>query len=158
MKTVKEVSRLTGVSIRTLHYYDSIGLLRPTQVTESGYRLYDETALERLQYILLFRELRFSLKEINGIMSCPSFDRNQALDQQIKLLQLQKEHIENLIDLARGIQMIGVQALDFSAFDTQKIDDYTAQAKAVWGKTEAYREFEEKDKVRTKAEQEVLSK
>ena len=54
MKTVKEVSRLTGVSIRTLHYYDSIGLLRPTQVTESGYRLYDETALERLQYILLF--------------------------------------------------------------------------------------------------------
>ena len=158
MKTVKEVSRLTGVSIRTLHYYDSIGLLRPTQVTESGYRLYDETALERLQYILLFRELRFSLKEINGIMSCPSFDRNQALDQQIKLLQLQKEHIENLIDLARGIQMIGVQALDFSAFDTQKIDDYTAQAKAVWGKTEAYREFEEKDKARTKAEQEVLSK
>ena len=151
MKTVKEVSRLTGVSIRTLHYYDSIGLLRPTQVTESGYRLYDETALERLQYILLFRELRFSLKEINGIMS------NQALDQQIKLLQLQKEHIENLIDLARGIQMIGVQALDFSAFDTQKIDDYVAQAKAVWGKTEAYREFEEKDKAR-KAEQEVLSK
>ena len=67
MKTVKEVSCLTGVSIRTLHYYDSIGLLRPTQVTESGYRLYDETALERLQYILLFRELRFSLKEINGI-------------------------------------------------------------------------------------------
>ncbi len=142
---------MTGVSIRTLHYYDSIGLLRPTQVTESGYRLYDETALERLQYILLFRELRFSLKEINGIMSCPSFDRNQALDQQIKLLQFQKEHIENLIDLARGIQMIGVQALDFSAFDTQKIDDYAAQAKAVWGKTEAYREFEEKDKVRTKS-------
>lgn len=121
MKTVKEVSRLTGVSIRTLHYYDSIGLLRPTQVTESGYRLYDETALERLQYILLFRELRFSLKEINGIMSCPSFDRNQALDQQIKLLQLQKEHIENLIDLARGIQMIGVQALDFSAFTRKKL-------------------------------------
>ena len=113
MKTVKEVSCLTGVSIRTLHYCDSIGLLRPTQITESGYRLYDEMALERLQYILLFRELRFSLKEINVIMSCPSFDRNQALDQQIKLLQLPKEHIENLIDLAREIQMIGVQALDF---------------------------------------------
>ena len=61
MKTVKEVSRLTGVSIRTLHYYDSIGLLRPTQVTESGYRLYDETALERLQYILLFRGIAFFL-------------------------------------------------------------------------------------------------
>ena len=64
MKTVKEVSELTGVSIRTLHYYDSIGLLRPTEITESGYRLYDDTALERLQQILLFRELQFPLKEI----------------------------------------------------------------------------------------------
>ena len=157
MKTVKEVSRMTGVSIRTLHYYDSIGLLRPTRVTESGYRLYDDTALERLQCILLFRELRFSLKEINGIIDSPSFDRNTALEQQIELLQLQKEHIDNLIDLARGIQMIGVKALDFSAFDTRKIDDYAAHAKAAWGTTEAYREFEEKDKTRTKEEQEALT-
>ena len=76
-------------------------------------------------------------------MSCPSFDRNQALDQQIKLLQLQKEHIENLIDLARGIQMIGVQAWIFPPL-THKNDDYAAQAKAVWGKTEAYRELKKK--------------
>lgn len=150
MRTVKEVSELTGVSVRTLHYYDSIGLLRPTQTTESGYRLYDDTALERLQSILLFRELQFPLKEIKTILDSPSFDRNRALEQQIELLRLRKEHIENLIDLARGIQMIGVKPLDFSAFDTRKIDDYAAQAKAMWGMTPAYREFEQKSKNRSR--------
>lgn len=150
MRTVKEVSKLTGVSVRTLHYYDSIGLLRPTQTTESGYRLYDDTALERLQSILLFRELQFPLKEIKTILDSPSFDRNRALEQQIELLRLRKEHIENLIDLARGIQMIGVKPLDFSAFDTRKIDDYAAQAKAMWGTTPAYREFEQKSKNRSR--------
>lgn len=157
MRTVKEVSQLTGVSIRTLHYYDSIGLLRPTQTTESGYRLYDDTALEQLQCILLFRELQFPLKEIKKILNNPSFDRNRALEQQIELLQLRKEHIENLIDLARGIQAIGVKPLDFSAFDTRKIDEYAAQAKASWGTTEAYREYEEKAKQRTKKEETTLS-
>lgn len=150
MRTVKEVSKLTGVSVRTLHYYDSIGLLRPTQTTESGYRLYDDTALERLQSILLFRELQFPLKEIKTILDSPSFDRNRALEQQIELLRLRKEHIENLIDLACGIQMIGVKPLDFSAFDTRKIDDYAAQAKAMWGTTPAYREFEQKSKNRSR--------
>lgn len=157
MRTVKEVSRLTGVSIRTLRYYDSIGLLRPTQITDSGYRLYDDTALERLQCVLLFRELQFPLKEIKKILESPAFDRGKALEQQIELLKLRKEHIENLIDLARGIQMIGVKPLDFSVFDTKKIDDYAAQAKATWGTTEAYHEYEEKSKHRTKEEEQILS-
>ena len=130
MKTVNEVSRQTGVSIRTLHYYDAIGLLRPTQVTEAGYRLYDDTALERLQNILLFRELQFPLREIRAILDNPDFDRKKALDQQIALLQMKKQHIENLIDLARGIRMMGVNNLDFSAFDTRQIDEYARQAKA----------------------------
>ena len=156
MKTVNEVSRQTGVSIRTLHYYDAIGLLRPTQVTEAGYRLYDDTALERLQNILLFRELQFPLREIRAILDSPDFVRKKALDQQIALLQMKKEHIENLIDLARGIRMMGVNNLDFSAFDTRQIDEYARQAKAAWGKTEAYREFEEKNRGRTAAEQRVL--
>ena len=73
--TVNEVSKLTGVSIRTLQYYDKIGLLKPTGYTKAGYRLYDDTALERLQQILLFRELEFSLKEIKEIIESPSFDR-----------------------------------------------------------------------------------
>ena len=156
MKTVNEVSRQTGVSIRTLHYYDAIGLLRPTQVTEAGYRLYDDTALERLQNILLFRELQFPLREIRAILDSPDFDRKKALDQQITLLQMKKQHIENLIDLARGIRMMGVNNLDFSAFDTRQIDEYARQAKAAWGKTEEYREFEEKNRGRTAAEQKVL--
>ena len=150
MKTVKEVSKLTGVSIRTLHYYDFIGILHPTKTTESGYRLYDDTALERLQHILLFRELQFPLKEIKGILNSPQFDRNKALEQQITLLELKKEHLENLIDLARGIKMIGVKKLDFSVFDTKKLDEYAKQAKASYGQTEEYKEFEGKSKNWTK--------
>ena len=86
MMTVREVSKLTGVSIRTLHYYDQIGLLEPSDITESGYRLYDDTAMERLQQILLFRELEFSLKEIGKIMSLDVYDKDLALEQQIELL------------------------------------------------------------------------
>ena len=85
MKTVREVSKLTGVSVRTLHHYDAIGLLKPSRVTEAGYRLYDDTALARLQSILLFRELQFSLKEIRAILDAPSFDPADALTQQIAL-------------------------------------------------------------------------
>ena len=122
MMTVHEVSKLTGVSIRTLQYYDNIGLLHPAEYTEAGYRLYDDTALETLQQILLFRELEFPLKEIKGIIESPAFDRQKALDQQIELLQLKKEHLENLIVLARGIKTTGVKRnMDFSAFDTKKL-------------------------------------
>ena len=91
MKTVKEVSRLSGVSVRTLHHYDVIGLLKPSKLTEAGYRLYDNRALERLQLILLYRELRFPLEQIREILDSPGFDRDLALRQQIQLLQLQKE-------------------------------------------------------------------
>ena len=152
MMTVNEVSKLTGVSIRTLQYYDRIGLLHPAKYTEAGYRLYDDAALETLQQILLFRELEFPLKDIKEIISSPDFDRRKALDQQIELLRLKKEHIENLIDLAREIRLSGVKKLTFDAFDTKKIDEYAAQAKAAWGTTPAYKEFEEKSKGRTKEE------
>ena len=128
MMTVHEVSRLTGVSIRALQYYDKIGLLPPAEYTESGYRLYDDASLERLQQILLFRELEFPLKDIRDIVSRPDFDREKALEQQIELLTLKKEHIENLIDLARGIQTKGVRPLSFEAFDTKKLEEYAAQA------------------------------
>ena len=152
MMTVNEVSKLTGVSIRTLQYYDKIGLLHPAKYTEAGYRLYDDAALETLQQILLFRELEFPLKDIKEIISSPDFDRSKALEQQIKLLTLKKEHIENLIDLAKEIKLLGVRKLKFEAFDTSKIDEYAAQAKAYWGKTPAYKEFEEKSRGRTKEE------
>ena len=158
MMTVHEVSRLTGVSIRTLQYYDKIGLLHPAEYTESGYRLYDVTAWEKLQQILLFRELEFPLKDIKQIIESPDFDKSKALEQQIALLMLKKEHIENLIDLARGLKAMGVNHLmDFEPFDTSKIDEYAAQAKASWGKTPEYQEYEEKSKGRTAEENAILS-
>ena len=144
MKTVKEVSNITGVSVRALHHYDAIGLLKATRVTEAGYRLYDDTALRRLQTILLFRELQFPLKEIKRILDSPGFDPMEAMTQQIRLLELQRKHLDNLISHARKIQTTGVFSMDFSTFDTTEIETYTAEAKAKWGKTEAWQEYEQK--------------
>ena len=157
MKTVHEVSQLAGISVRTLHHYDAIGLLSPTETTEAGYRLYDDDALARLQCILLFKELEFPLKDIKAILDSPNFERNKALDQQIELLKLKKEHLENLIDLATGVRMIGVKKLmNFDAFDTKKIDEYAKQAKESYGTTPAYKEFEEKSKGRSQEQEKQL--
>ena len=159
MMTVHEVSRLTGVSIRTLQYYDRIGLLPPAEYTDAGYRLYDDAALETLQQILLFRELEFPLKDIGRIIHNPSFDRQKALDQQIELLELKKEHLDSLICLARGIGTTGGKPkMDFSAFDTKKLDEYAARAKEAWGETPAYREYEQKAEGRSSAENADLSR
>lgn len=144
MMTVKEVSDLTGVSIRTLHYYDQLGLLPAAGHTDSGYRLYDDAALERLQQILLFRELEFPLKDIQRILTNSAFDRRKALTQQIELLTLKKQHLESLISLAQKTLTTGGTYMDFTAFDTQKIQEYTRQAKQQWGATSAYKEFEQK--------------
>lgn len=153
MMIVNEVSRLTGVSIRTLQYYDKIGLLPPADYTEVGYRLYDDETLQKLQIILLFREFEFPLKDIRRIIESPVFDREKALEQQIHILELKKEHIENLIDLARGVKKSGVKDMtDFTAFDTAKIDDYIAKAREYWGDTAAFKEFEEKNADRTSEE------
>ena len=156
MMTVREVSEKTGVSVRALHHYDRIGLLRPAAVTEAGYRLYDLSSLERLQMILLFRELQFPLKDIAGILDSPNFDRNRALEQQIELLKLRREHLDNLITLARGILMRGVNNMSFEPFDTTKIDEYVAEAKRSWGETAAYREYEDRRKGRSREEEEAL--
>ncbi len=153
MMTVNEVSKLTGVSIRALQYYDKIGLLRPTSYTASGYRLYDDTAMETLQQILLFRELEFPLKEIKEILSKPNFDKETALEQQIKLLTMKKERLENLIGFAREIQLKGAKTMDFSVFDTKKIDEYALQAKKQWGTTAAYKEFAQKSAKRNREEE-----
>lgn len=150
MKTVKEVSLISGVSVRALHHYDAIGLLKPTRITEAGYRLYDDKAIQRLQTILLFRELQFSLNEIKEILDRPGFDPRTALEQQIKLLELQKAHLEKLIAHARKTYEEGVIPMNFTPFDTSEMDFYAAQAKAKWGKTDAYREFEQKTKGRSK--------
>lgn len=146
MMKVTEFSKLTGVSVRTLHYYDEIGLLCPQTVTDAGYRLYDETALERLQQILFFRELQFPLKDIAQILDSPNFDVNEALEQQIALLKMKRDHLDNLLHLALGIQLTGVKYMDFKTFDTRNIDNYVEEVKARWKDSSAYQEFAEKTK------------
>ena len=142
MRTVKEMSKLTGVSVRTLHHYDTIGLLLPTKVTEAGYRLYDDTAVRRLQSILLFRELEFPLKEIKSILDDPNFDPQEALMQQIELLELQRKHLDGLIAHAREIQKKGTMTMNFQVFDKTELEEYKEEAKAKWGHTDAYKEYE----------------
>ena len=157
MMTVNEVSKLAGVSIRTLQYYDKIGLLHPTGHTDAGYRLYDDTDLERLQHILLFRELEFSLKDIASIINSPDFDRSKALEQQIEMLKLKREHIDNLMNFAIGIKLLGVKHMDFKAFDRSKLDEYSRQAKDMYKESPEYKEMEEKSKNRTKEEEGILA-
>ena len=158
MMTVNEVSKLTGVSVRTLHYYDKIGLLTPAVTTEAGYRLYDDTNLERLQQILLFKELEFSLKDIKKMIDSPGFDRRKALSEQIELLTLKKEHFENLISYAKQIRSKGEYDMDFKAFDNAKIENYKAEAKIRWGNTEAYREYEAKAADYSEEKQQALAR
>ena len=144
MRTVKEVSKLAGVSVRTLHYYDAIGLLTPTKVTDAGYRMYDDTALSRLQSILLFRELQFPLKEIKEFLDSPDFNQEETIAQQIKLLELQYKHIGELISFAREIQTKGVKTMNFEVFDTNEIEQYKAEVKSKWGNSKAYQEYEQR--------------
>ena len=144
MKTVHEIEKISGVSVRALHHYDAIGLLKPTAVTEAGYRLYDDTALARLQSILFFRELEFPLKEIKKILDDPNFDYVSVLKQQIEMLRLKKERTEKLIALARETIETGVIKLNFSVFDKAELEKLSKQAKEKWGETAAYKEFEKK--------------
>ena len=142
--SVHEVVQLTGVTARTLHYYDQIGLLKPTKVTKAGYRMYDNTALGRLQNILLFRELQFPLKEIKVILDSPDFDPSEAIAQQIRLLELQYKRIGELITFARQIKNKGVMTMNFDVFDKSEIEKYEAEVKAKWGNTKAYQEYKQK--------------
>lgn len=160
MRTVKEVSRLTGVSVRTLHHYDAIGLLKPTKITDAGYRLYDDTAVCRLQNILLFRELQFPLKEIKEILDTPDFDADMALVQQIRLLELQYEHIGELLSFAREMKEKGVHKMEFDVFDKSGIERYKEEVKERWGQSEAYREFvqrQQKGETFEKSETQMMS-
>ncbi len=158
MRTVKEVSKITGVSVRTLHHYDAIGLLKPTKVTEAGYRLYDDTALSRLQNILLFRELQFPLKEIKAILDSPDFDQSEAIAQQIGLLELQYKHIGELLAFAREIQSKGATTMDFDVFDKNTIEAYKAEVIEKWGSTKAYQEYEQKAAARDAEDHGKLAK
>ena len=156
MMTVAQMSKRTGVSVRTLHHYDQIGLLKPIDVTDAGYRLYDDTALDKLYMILVYRELGLSLHEIGSILDAPDYDRNWVLEHQIKLMQERVEKLQNRISFARGMLTLGVKYMDFEDFDPKKIDEYSQQAKVLYGKTDAYKEFQQKQKGRSKEQEKDL--
>lgn len=120
MKTIKEVSKLTGVSIRALQYYDKIGLLKPTNKTDSNYRLYDDEAISKLQQILFFKELDFKLKDIKIIMEDPNFDKIQAYKKQKKLLSEKNKRISKLIKILEKLEK-GEKCMEFNEFD---LSDY----------------------------------
>jgi len=141
--SIGSLSKLSGVSIRALHHYDQIGLLQPSEVAESGYRYYDDAAIERLWQILFYRELDFPLAEIGEILDSPSFDRNRALTEHRNLLTQKRERLDRLIELVSNA-MKGEQNMEFKPFDTSEFDamrdQYAEEAKARWGNTDAYRE------------------
>lgn len=145
---IKEFAKLTGVTVRALHYYDEIGLMKPSSVDEqNGYRFYDERCLERMQEILFYRKLDFPLKEIRTILSSPEYNKKTALKGQKRLLILKKERLERLIsaldDAMKG-EKITMNAFDNSEFEAQR-EKYAAEAKKKWGETAAYKEFAEKN-------------
>lgn len=146
---IREFAELTGVSVRTLHYYDEIGLLKPSAVDEqNGYRFYDEGSLMRMQEILFYRELDFPLKDIQTIISSPDYDKQNALKEQKRLLTLKKERLERLIaalDSAAKGEKLTMNVFDNSEFERQ-CQLYTKEAKEKWGKTDAYKESAEKTK------------
>ncbi len=141
---VKEFAKFTGVSVRTLHYYDEIGLLKPAFVDKfTGYRFYDENSILRMQEILFYRELDFSLKNITEILSSPDYDKEKALREQKKLLTLKKERLERLISAIdkaeKGENIMNV-------FDNNEFENYKQEVKERWGQTDAFKEHTEKTK------------
>ena len=141
---IKEFAEITGVSVRTLHYYDEIGLLKPAIVDKfTGYRYYDESSLLRMQEILFYRELDFSLKGISEILSSQNYDKAKALNEQKNLLTLKKERLDRLISaIDEAVKGENVMR----AFDNSEFEKYKAEAKEKWGNTDAYKEHAEKTK------------
>lgn len=145
--TVSEVAQKSGVTVRTLHYYDSLGLLHPGRVTESGYRMYGTEALLRLQEILFLRELDFSLGDIGAVLDSPEYSRKDALQKQRELLEMKRERLDGLIGLI-GEMLDGKNNMKLESFDERKIEmkknEFAKEAKERWGKTAEYGEFSKK--------------
>ena len=145
---INEFAKLSGVSVRTLHYYDEIGLLRPSRVDKySGYRYYDDMSVSRMQEILFFRELDFSLKDIQEILTSKNYDKQKALQQQKELLLQKRKRLERLIEALESAEK-GERNMSFDAFDNSEYEkkkkEYEKEVKEKYGKTDAYKENEKK--------------
>lgn len=154
--SISEMAKLTGVSVRTLHYYDQIGLLCPETAADSGYRWYGAADVERMQQILFFRELDFPLKDIRTILADPRYDKQEALRRQRRLLQMKRDRLDRLLELLEA-NLKGEQAMEFQGFDAAELEDarrqYAEEAKARWGGTNAWRQSEERTAHLSRAEQ-----
>lgn len=152
---IKEFAEASGVSVRTLHYYDEIDLLKPAFVDEwTGYRYYDENSLLRMQEILFYRELDFSLKSISEILSSPDYDKKKAISEQKNLLILKKERLERLIS---AIEKAEKGEIVMKVFDNSEFDKYKEEVKEKWGNTDAFKEYSEKTKNYSKDKQSSLT-
>ena len=154
--TVGQIARIAGVTVRTLHHYDEIGLVVPTTRTESGYRLYGDTQVERLQEVLFFRELGLPLEEIRDMVEQPGYDRVSALKRQRALLEAKAERVLRMIDAVdaaidaseQGITMNKEDMLEvFGDFDPSEHED---EARERWGHTDAYKESQRRVATYTK--------
>lgn len=151
MKTIKEVSKLTGLSIRTLRYYDEIGLLKPSTFTEGGYRLYNDNALEKLQEIMFLKELELPLTTIKEIMDDPDFDKEQALAAQKSLLERKRNRLNGIIELITDV-MKGVNTMSFGAFsndEVRQIVDHTLACMSKESLEESVKKFGSMEQYKT---------
>lgn len=148
--TVQQLATLAGISVRTLHYYDEVHLLKPARVAKNGYRFYEEAELLKLQQILFFRELDFSLDDIGRILSSPYFDMKTALRDQKKLIQLKRNRLDKLVQtIDRTIKKINKETIMqdeelYGSFSTEEADAYAKEAKERWGNTDAYKQSQER--------------
>ncbi len=161
--TIKQLANLAGISVRTLHHYDSIGILEPSRVKNNGYRYYEEKELLKLQQILFFRELDFPLLEIRQIINNPNFDMEKALNDQRKLIELKKERLASLIKtINKTIKKINKENTMedkelYGGLSNEKMEEYAKEAKERWGHTEAYRQSQERTKNWTKEDYKKLA-
>lgn len=150
---INEVAKLTGITVRTLHYYDEIGLLKPSKVTDKGYRIYDQQSLEILQQILFFRELEFPLNQIKQIINDSKFNSQKALINHRDLLIKKRERLDNIINLVNK-KLEGGTIMSFKEFDTTEIEKckekYAKEVKEKYGDTNEYRQSQQKASKYTK--------
>lgn len=157
---INEVAKLTGVTVRTLHYYDEIGLLTPSEVTEAGYRIYNDKVLATLQQILFFRELDFPLSDIKEIMTNPNYDKTEALTKHKELLLLKRHRLNGLIELVENT-IKGDKTMRFEEFDITEIEThkskYATEVKERWGETDTYKQSTKKTESYDKQQWEMLT-
>lgn len=156
---INEVAKLTGITVRTLHYYDEIGLLSPSEITEAGYRIYNDDALVTLQQILFFKELDFPLSDIKEIMTNPHYNKKQTLVKHRELLVQKRDHLDGIITLVDNT-IKGDNTMSFKEFDMSEIEanknKYAQEVKELWGETNEYKESEKKTSVYDNTQWEML--